>query len=273
PDVIVLVGGTNGGPVAPIRQMGETLSVACSVLPVPRRPVVLFAGNVRAHRFLSSSFSHIAELRLVENIRPSIQEEKLDGLRNELTHLLYERELARPGELRQLGQWARNDVVYDLEALAHTLRFIARRYGLKKGVLGVDIGGSGSRLLLVRPAGAALSWASPYGTGTGLAALRNVRNPLAVGRWMHHRLSWSEIRGRLGSMEARPSGVPQADEDWDLQQAAVREALCSTWAEALVAWGAFSTDGQATADYELVVARGTALNRARTPGEAALMLI
>ncbi len=274
PEVVVLVGGVDGGPVAPIREMGEILSAAYALMPESRRPAVVFAGNERAHRPLIAAFAGVGQLHLVGNVRPDAQTENLGDLRAALAHLFRHQALSQPEELAALSQWAGEGLLYDLDAMARALRFLARRYGLARGVLGIDAGGNGSRVVLVRSEGAALTWASPYGTGAGLAELREVRDPTDVVRWMHHPLSWADVWDRLSNAEVRPGGVPQADEDWDLQQATVREVLHRTWADARQAWARSPGDGSAAApEFDVLVARGTTLNHAKTPGRAGLMLI
>jgi len=273
PDAVVLVGGIDGGPVAPIRDMGESLSAACSVLPENQRPVVLFAGNERAHRSLIAAFSGVLDLRLLPNVRPSIRTENLGELRSELTRLFYSRELTHADELHTVSIWAGANVMYQLDAMARTLRFIAGRYSLQNGVLGIDIGGGGSRVLLVYPKGAALTWGTPFGTGMGLAALRKMGNPTGVVRWMHHPLSWAEAWERLSNVEVRPAGVPQSDEDWDLQEASAREVLDHSWAGARAAWADYAGAARVDRPVDLILARGTVLSCARTPGQAALTLL
>ena len=140
-------------------------------------------------------------------------------------------------------------------------------------VIGVDLGGNGSRALLVRPEGAALAWAAPHGTGAGLASLRELGDPMAVVRWLPHPLSWAEVWDRLSNVEVRPSGVPQSEEDWGLQEAAAREALAATWNGAQEAWATYAAEGQDTPGVDLMVGRGTVFSHARTPGQAALMLM
>ncbi|MDI7278208.1 MAG: glutamate mutase L, partial [Anaerolineae bacterium] len=115
PDAVVLVGGVDGGPVAPIRDMGEMLSAAYSVLPESIRPVVIFAGNARAHRPLIAAFSGVTDLRLVENVRPSAETENLGELRTTLTRLFYMRELGQSQEFQALGQWAKSTIMFDLD--------------------------------------------------------------------------------------------------------------------------------------------------------------
>jgi len=271
PDVVVIVGGADGGPVTPIREMGEALSTAYSLLAAPERPAIVFAGNERACRPLQAAFTGVVEVSAVANVRPSPQKEDLGGLQNELARLFYNR-LGRCEGLRQLSHWAQVGLRHDLDALARTLRFVARRHGLARGVLGVDAGGNGSRVLWVRSEGPALNWASPFGLGSGLAALRQLNDPTAVVRWMYHPISWAEVWDRLSNIEVRPGGVPETEEDWDLQQAAVREALAATWKGALGAWAAFA-EGRPAGEADMIVARGTTFNHARTPGQAALMLL
>mgnify|MGYP005841640641 CR=1 FL=1 len=271
PDVVVMVGGVDGGPVSPLRDLGEVLSTAYSVLPESERPTIVYAGNERAQRTLVAAFAGITELRLVANVRPSADVENLGELRAALSRLFYRNRLGQTEDLRHLATWAGASPLYDLDALARTLRFLARRYGLAGGVLGVDIGGNGTRTLRVEPQGPALTWGAPHGTGAALAALRSLSDPSAVVRWLKSDLSWAEVWDRLSNTEVRPAGVPQTEEDWDLQQAAAREALSRSWHQAAEAWRACS--GEVITGSDMIVARGSVLNHARTPGQAALILM
>ncbi len=271
PDVVVIVGGTDGGPVSPIREIGEALSTAYSLLAAPQRPAIVFAGNEQAARPLQAAFAGIIEVSVVANVRPSAEKENLGGLQSELSRLFYGR-LGLSEGLRQLSEWAGVGIRHDLDALARTLRFMACRHGLVRGALGVDAGGNGSRVLWVRPQEPALNWAAPYGAGSGLGALRQLNDPSAVVRWMRHPISWAEAWDRLSNIEVRPGGVPETEEDWDLQQAVVREALGATWAGAVAAWASYAGD-RLPGEADMVVARGTAFHHARTPGQAALMLL
>ncbi len=273
PAVLVLVGGVDGGPVAPICDLAQALGAAYSALPENTRPTVVYAGNVQAHRPLSAALSGVVDLHLVSNVRPSLGVEYLGDLRAEVMRLFYRRALGWPEALQAVEQWAGTSVRYDLDAMARTLRFTARRHSLKRGVLGVDVGGSGCRLLWVQPVGAPLSWATPYGTGAGLGALRELNDPTAVLRWLRSPLSWAEAWDRLSNVEVRPAGVPQTEEDWDLQQAAAREALHCSWRVARGAWGEVSADLGAWPEADLLVGRGTVLTHAHTPGQAALAMI
>ncbi|MGQ9682300.1 MAG: glutamate mutase L [Anaerolineae bacterium] len=271
PDVIVVVGGVDGGPLSPLRDLGEVLSTAYSVLPESDRPTIVYAGNERAQRMLVAAFAGITELRLVANVRPSADVENLGELRAALSRLFYRNRLGQTEDLRQLAAWAGASPLYDLDALARTLRFLARRHGLTGGILGVDIGGNGSRALRIEPQGPALTWGAPYGTGAALAALRSLDDPRAVLRWLKTDLSWAEVWDRLSNVEVRPAGVPQTEEDWDLQQAAAREALSRSWQQAAAGWRVCGAESFVGGD--MIVARGSVLNHARSPGQAALVLM
>lgn len=273
PDAIVLVGGTDGGPVSAVQEIGEMLSAAYSILPAGVRPVVVYAGNEAAHRPLIAAFSGVAELRLVANVRPTVEIENTGDLRLMLGRLFQQQAVGSSAQLQRLAQWAGAEIAHDLDLLGRTLRFMARRHGLSKGILGLDLGGNGARLLRAPAAGPLLSWIAPYGTGAGLAALRELQDPNAVVRWMHHPLSWAEAWDRLSNMEVRPTSIPQTDEEWDLQQAAAREAMQRTWAAAAAGWADHLGNAHDLAVPDMIVARGTVLSHARTPGQAALTVI
>src|SRR5215216_4616324 len=45
PDLVILAGGTDGGAVRSIQKMLEAVGLACYLMPMEKRPMILYAGN------------------------------------------------------------------------------------------------------------------------------------------------------------------------------------------------------------------------------------
>ncbi|MCJ7491320.1 MAG: glutamate mutase L, partial [Dehalococcoidia bacterium] len=83
PDMILMSGGTEGGTITHLLDMAEVLRAAG---PKPRlgmtfRLPVIYAGNSAAREGVGSVLGEQADLRLVENLRPSLDVENLGPAR------------------------------------------------------------------------------------------------------------------------------------------------------------------------------------------------
>ena len=103
PDLVLLAGGTNGGASRSIQKMLEAIGLACYLMPLEKRPMVLYAGNEKLGNEVKDLLgSHAGKLQIGHNIRPSLETENLIPASHELASLvmkLRERQLKGVDEL------------------------------------------------------------------------------------------------------------------------------------------------------------------------------
>src|SRR5512147_811457 len=69
PDLVVLTGGTDGGASRSIQKMLEAVGLACYLMPMEKRPMILYAGNEKlAHDVQELLGGHAAKLQIAHNV-------------------------------------------------------------------------------------------------------------------------------------------------------------------------------------------------------------
>ena len=97
PDVVFLVGGTDGGATAPVADIAEVVALACCIMDSAARPWIVFAGNKEARPLVAEILGGKGELRAVDNVRPALDVENV-AAQEEIDTLYQERKMARiPG--------------------------------------------------------------------------------------------------------------------------------------------------------------------------------
>lgn len=228
PDLILLVGGVDTGPVALLENAGRVLNTIYGDIEPERRPVIIFAGNQEARRPVSAILSSSFDLRVVDNVRPNVHVESLGELQRELAQVYERIKLAALPGYRRLRHMCGAPILSTTTALANTLRFVARRDDLAQGVLGIDVGGASTYIGAAR--GEFYQWAvgAGLGTGFGLDRVLELSGAGNILRWLPVPMSENEISSRLENARLRPYSVPQTMEELLLTHAAIRQALLFT---------------------------------------------
>jgi hypothetical protein len=142
PQVILLVGGLDTGAVTPLQNAAEVLVTLYRDIDPEERPVIIFAGNQEARRPVADTLSPLFDLRVVENVRPTMFIESSSELQRELADVYEEARLSSLPGFRRLRRWCTVPLMATTQGLSNTWRFMARRNNLPQGVLGLDVGGA-----------------------------------------------------------------------------------------------------------------------------------
>ena len=300
PDVILLVGGVDGGPVTPLESAARALSIIYGEVQAPRtegaqaprsegaqaprsegaqaerRPLIVFAGNQEARGPISEIVSSLFELRVVKNVRPSVYVETPAELQRELSELYERIGLPRLPGYRRLSQWCTSPMISTTRALSNTLQFIARRSAPSNGVLGADVGGSTTFVGSAR--GQAYQWTvgANLGTSYGISRVVDLSGLDNISRWLPPGMSGEQALANLENARLRPHSIAQSTEDLLLVHAVVRQALLLSMQHMQGAYWVgpdSSPDGATTPAFDLIAARGGAIAHTPHDGMAALSLL
>lgn len=224
PDVILMVGGIDTGPVAPLESAAMVLATIYETVAPDRRPIIVFAGNQEARRALMHLLAPLFDFRVVDNVRPNVHVETPAELHRELADIYQHTALARvPGHAR-LQRWSAAPVLSTSEALGATWRYIAQRDRLDRGLLGLDVGGSTTHVGAAR--GTIYQWAAAaaIGTGQGADRLSRLAGHERLLHWLPIPVSPSDAQSFVQNAHLRPHSIPQTMEDLVLGHAMLREA-------------------------------------------------
>jgi len=225
PDVILMVGGIDTGPVAPLESAALVLATIYEAIDVEQRPIVVFAGNQEARRALLAVLAPSFEFRVVDNVRPNVHVETPGELHRELAEIYQRLALPRVPGFARLQGWSAAPILSTSEALGITWRYIAQRDLLERGLLGLDVGGSSTHVGAAR--GAIYQYVAAAGIGTGRGAgdlSRRVGHERFL-RWLPIPLSPEEVLSFAQNAYLRPHSIPQTMEDLVLGHAMLREAV------------------------------------------------
>ena len=227
PDVIVLVGGADGGATTALYDLANlvAVTVAAREREASARPVVVFAGNSAARAQIANRIGQITELRSVDNVRPTVEWENIAPLQNELETLYIEKKLKWLPGLNGLTNWTSIPVIPGSRAFQNVVRYLARRFNLN--VLGADIGGSTTTVVTARGEATTRAVYADLGIGYRLDSLLETANVERLMGWLPIAVTPDEARAHWLNQSLRPRALPLTRADAYLMQAAACVALAT----------------------------------------------
>jgi len=275
PDVVLIVGGVDTGPVTPLVEMVRVLGATFGSLPEDQKPVLLFAANQDARRPAAGTISGRLDFRVVDNVRPAVDVETISEARLELEKIYRKAKIERLPGIDSLRAWCDIPILPTPVSLESMLRLLWQQNDLERGILGLDVGSYSTHALVATDAGLLSHLNRGVGCGRGLRQVMDSTGLYSLLRWVPKVMRPGEARARLTNMEMRPASISQTMEDLMLAQAVAREAAWQTLSRARARWGVteplFGTGSMPPLD--LIVVRGGVFASAPHLGQVALTVM
>jgi uncharacterized protein (TIGR01319 family) len=231
PDIVLVTGGIDGGSSLHVVEVAEILVAAA---PRPRfgdtlKLPVIYAGNAEAAKEVEEILSRIAQVVVVPNVRPTLEQENLGPAREAIHEFFLSHVMSHSPGYGKLMSWSPKPIMATPAAVGDVVQEYAERS--RQNVLCVDIGGattdvfsvftdrSGDRRLFNRTVSANL------GMSYSIANVLVEAGADLIHRWLPFEIGESTIRDLLRNKMIRPTSIPQTVEDLWLEQAVCREAL------------------------------------------------
>lgn len=224
-DVIVLVGGINGGATAALYDITNLIAAIVAARDETARPLVIFAGNNAARSEIANRIGTLTPLRVVDNVCPALDAENLAPLQHELEAVYAEKKIAWLPGLNALSSWTPHSVTRTSSAFEHVVRYLARRHNLN--VLGADLGGMWSTIVTARNGDYTSTVRAGLGIGPGLGNVMQRAGIAQLMKWVPLDLSADQAHTRWLNKMFHPWAIPITREDSQLMQAAARAALAT----------------------------------------------
>lgn len=275
PDLIMLVGGTEGGASDAVLRLAETVGLAMHLIPDGRRPRLLFAGNSQLAPKIAERFAGLAEVTVAANLRPSLDLESIDVARRELAALYQSQRVSAFAGYAELVEWTGGRLWPTAHAFGQVIRFLSRVYDPSKGVLGVEVGSASTTIAAAFSGLLALHVRPDLGVGHSAPALLESTPIEKIERWLPVEMSPGQIRDYLHNKGLRPGTVPHEPEEVYLEHAIARQAIRAGLRDARAGWppDAAGTRPDLLPWFEPILGGGAVLARAPRPGHAALILL
>lgn len=225
PDMILMSGGTDGGTVTHLVEIGEML---LSADPRPRLGVgvklpVIYAGNKDASDAVAEIIDRKVDLKVVDNLRPALDREHLGPAREAIHELFLQHVMQQAPGYGKLMTWTSAGIMSTPNAVGKIIQTLA---DLEKiNVLAVDIGGATTDVFSVfggiftRTVSANLGMSYSICNVLAEAKIGNIM------RWIPFEADEGYVRNQLRNKMIRPTTIPQTLSDLYIEQAVSREAL------------------------------------------------
>ncbi len=224
PDIILMSGGTDGGTKSHLIDMAEVIRRAD---PKPRfgdmRLPVIYAGNKDARTEVHEVLGAAIELKVVDNIRPSLDKENLDPARDEIHELFLEHVMQQAPGYSRLLEWASEEVMATPNAVGKLMKTYADQENIN--ILGVDIGGATTDVFSVFGGVYNRTVSANLGMSYSICNVLKETGIDNIVRWLPFELDPFEVRNRLRNKMIRPTTIPHSYEDLLIEHAVSREAL------------------------------------------------
>jgi len=273
PDAIVIVGGIDGGASRAVLQAAEAVAIASVTMLSGDRPPILYAGNAHLRSQVAEIVGPEAELRAVDNVRPSLHLENLGPLQAEAEELYVKRKMERLPGFATISAWSSVSVLPAAKAFAYAVQYLARLDGIN--VLGVDAGGATVTVAAVVDDRLDLIIRSDLGLSYSASRLLDQVPVESISRWLPLEVDPNEIRNLLHNKTIHYRTVPQTPQELLIEQAVTREMLRLTVSDLVPHWpqGTSRLYPNLLPKFHLIVGGGGALINTPNYGQAALMLL
>ncbi len=272
PDVVLMVGGTDGGASASVLRMIETVGLAVGLLSTALRPSLVFAGNRALGAAVSEYFQDRAPVTIVPNIRPSLDVEELEPARLKLSEIIRQLQAGKISGFEDLAAWSGGSMMLTADAFGRVVRYLSQVYDPDKGVLGIDVGASHVTVAAAFDGNLNLRVNSDLGLGTSMPGLMRYASIEDISRWLPGDESPGRVRDYLYNKALYPGSIPTELGDLHIEYALVRELIRAGIALSRGDWQKGAETPLLPA-LEPIIASGGAIARAPRPGYAALTLL
>jgi uncharacterized protein (TIGR01319 family) len=234
PDMILLAGGTDGGDVVHVVELAELVNAAepkARLGAMYELPIV-FAGNKDARVDIRNLLGENYALKIVDNLRPTLEIENTEPARRALHELFMEHVMSHAPGYDNLMKWTAVDIMPTPAAEGMMMQLIAKSFD--KNVIGVGLGGATTNIYSVvrifeRDGSSEVRFVRTVSANLGMSySISNVLKESGIDnirRWLIFDLEESVISGRLRNKMIRPTTIPQTQEDLMIEHAVAREAL------------------------------------------------
>jgi uncharacterized protein (TIGR01319 family) len=225
PDMILMSGGTDGGNIADTVQLAEILKVSepkarfGSEYSLP----VIYAGNKDARDNVEKTLDGAYALKVVDNLRPTVELENTDPARDAIQELFMEHVMSHAPGYNKLMTWTDVPIMPTPRGEGTMFRTVAKIENIN--VIGVGLGGATTNIYsvfdgkFVRTVSANLGMSYSICNVLREAGLDNIR------RWIPFPISYAELDDILANKMIRPTTIPHALDELVIEHAVAREAL------------------------------------------------
>jgi hypothetical protein len=267
PDMILLVGGVDGGATDPVLDLAHQVGLTLRTMLPEDRPLVVYAGNSHLRREVADILGHLTDFKSVDNVRPSLEVEQPDQVQEVVQSQFTTWKIPRLPGLERLAEWSTVSARPAAKSIEQTIAYVGKTFGVT--ALGVDVGSTTTTASIKGQDTSRTITLANIGVGASAPNVLKQTTWADFQRWLPFELSENAFKNFVHNQNLYPQTVPQTEQEMWMTLALVREALRLLRRQA--------RQGRAPeSDYEswdLILGAGYLLTRVIDPARAALALL
>mgnify|MGYP001226509152 CR=1 FL=1 len=225
PDMVLLSGGVDGGTKSHVVELSEILAAAN---PRPRlgnnyKLPIIYAGNKEARKEVNKILVDKTDLKMVDNIRPTLEVENLQPSRDKIHDLFMDHVMAQAPGYDKLKKWTHCPIMPTPGAVGEIIKRIAKKEQIS--VVGVDIGGATTDVFSVFKGIFNRTVSANLGMSYSICNVLAESGYDSISRWLPFKIDEVDLTNRIANKMIRPTTIPQSMEELIIEQSLAREAL------------------------------------------------
>ncbi len=272
PDLIFITGGMEGGAEEPVLRLALAVQQALRLIKGGRKPAVLYAGNSALSQSMRDMFGTLATIFIAPNVRPTLDEEELEGAQAQLA-LVYNDQQAKRGGFGALTRMSRNGVLPTAQSYNLIVDYMGQASG--QNVLAVDIGSAVGILSAYIDKRVTTSIRTDIGLGHSANSLLGVVGDANISRWLPFVSTTNQIRHYALNKALVPGSIPETIKGTFLEHAFLRagigeliEASRPIWSKQLG-----TSQNALTPQFNTIIGAGAGLTQTGSAAFGALLLL
>lgn len=224
PDMILLAGGTDGGDTQRVSEIAELIVAAepKSRLGDFNLPIV-YAGNRAVRQHIRDIMGEKFSLRIVDNIRPVLEEEHVEPAREAVHEFFMEHVMKQAPGYDKLVGWVDAPIMPTPWGEGRMVQEIAGKY--KCDAMGVGLGGATTNVYSIFGGKFNRTVSANLGMSYSICNVMKEAGIANIMRWIYFKVGEVEIRNMLRNKMIRPTTIPQTKRELIIEHAVAREAL------------------------------------------------
>lgn len=224
PDMILFSGGTDGGTVRHVTQLAEIILASD---PKPRlgnmKLPVVYCGNKDAREAVKNILGEKTELKITDNIRPSLDWENLGPAREAIHELFLQHVMKQSPGYDRLTQWVSAEIMSTPNAFGSIITKYANANNIN--IMATDIGGATTDVFSVINGKYTRTVSANLGMSYSIGNVLCEAGADRIVSWLDFPIDEEELRDIIRNKMIRPTIVPMTQKSLKIEQAVAREAL------------------------------------------------
>jgi len=235
-DLVIVVGGTDGGAVDTVSRFLETVTLAYSLMDNRSRPPMLYAGNNDLAEPIQEVGHEIGiEVTTAPNVRPALETEYLEGAQAKMATLYNRQKSQNTQGFGSIGTWTRGGVYPTAHGFGRLIHLMGNLR--EENVLGIDLGSSSTTIAASIDGERYLNVFNDLGMGHAARGIFEYTSPSSIARWLTFEPENDDhILDHVWNLSLYPHTVPSHRSDVELLYALAREVIRTSVRSARRSW-------------------------------------